>query len=76
MLPDAELRKALTAIGGQRGDLPKARRLYLTEVEADVEGDVRFPTFDEGGWREVRRESCPAGEGDDFPFVFRVLERG
>jgi dihydrofolate reductase len=55
--------------------LPKARRLYLTEVEAEVEGDAMFPPFDEAKWREVRREPYPAGEGDDFPFAFRVLER-
>ena len=55
--------------------LPKARRMYLTEVEADVPGDVCFPPFDEAGWREVSREAHPAGEGDDHPFVFRVLER-
>jgi dihydrofolate reductase len=55
--------------------LPRARRLYLTEVAAEPEGDVRFPDIDEAAWREVRRESHPAGEGDDFPFTFRVLER-
>ncbi len=55
--------------------LPKARRLYLTEVEAEVEGDVVLKPFDETPWREVRREAHPAGEGDDHPFVFRVLER-
>jgi dihydrofolate reductase len=55
--------------------LPKARRLYLTEVEAQIEGDVRFPDFDEGDWREVRCEPHPAGEGDEHPFTFRVLER-
>jgi dihydrofolate reductase len=55
--------------------LPKARRLYLTEVEAEVEGDAAFPPFDEAGWREVRREPHPAGEGDDYPWTFRVLER-
>jgi len=54
---------------------PKASRLYLTEVDADVEGDVIFPAFDETRWTEVSRESHPAGEGDDHPFVFRVLER-
>lgn len=66
------------AIGGEAVfalALPKARRLYLTEVEVEVEGDARFPPFDEGAWREVRREARPAGEGDDHPFVFRVLER-
>ncbi len=55
--------------------LPKARRLYLTEVEAEVDGDVHLPPLDESVWREVRGEAHPAGEGDDFPFVFRVLER-
>jgi dihydrofolate reductase len=55
--------------------LPKAKRLYLTEVEADVEGDAAFPPFDETMWREVRRETHPAGEGDDYAFTFRMLER-
>ncbi len=55
--------------------LPKAKRLYLTEVDAEVEGDVTFPDFDEAAWIEVRREEHPAGDGDDHAFVFRVLER-
>jgi dihydrofolate reductase len=55
--------------------LPKARRIYLTEVDAEPEGDVHFPAFDESGWREVRRQAYPAGDGDEHPFVFRVLER-
>jgi dihydrofolate reductase len=55
--------------------LPKAKRLYLTEVAAQVEGDVTFPDFDEAAWSEVRRAAYPAGEGDDHAFTFRVLER-
>jgi dihydrofolate reductase len=54
---------------------PKARRLYITEVQAEVEGDVVLPAFDESLWREVRREDHPAGPEDEHPFVFRVLER-
>lgn len=54
---------------------PKARRLYITEVQAEVEGDVMFPVFDESAWREVSREAHPAGPEDQYPFVFRVLER-
>ena len=54
---------------------PKARRLYLTEVEGDPEGDVMLPDFDLTGWTEVRRERHEAGPEDDFPFTFRVLER-
>ncbi|MDG2529654.1 dihydrofolate reductase [Caulobacter endophyticus] len=55
--------------------MPRAKRIYVTEVQAEVQGDVHFPAFDENAWTEVRREEHPAGEGDDFPFVFRVLER-
>jgi dihydrofolate reductase len=54
---------------------PKARRLYITEVQADIEGDVSLPLFDEKDWRELRREAYPAGPYDDYPFIFRVLER-
>ena len=55
--------------------LPKARRIYLTEVDAEVEGDVLFPPFDEADWIETKREFHPAGEKDDYDFTFRVLER-
>jgi dihydrofolate reductase len=55
--------------------LPKAKRLYITEVDAQVEGDVTFPDFDEAAWTQVRHEVHPAGEGDDHAFTFRVLER-
>jgi dihydrofolate reductase len=55
--------------------LPKAGRLYLTEVEAEVPGDVVLSPIDESRWREVSRESHPAGERDEYPFTIRVLER-
>jgi dihydrofolate reductase len=55
--------------------LRRAERLYLTEVEAEVDGDVRLAPFDESRWREVRREAHPASEQDQYPFTFRVLER-
>ena len=67
----------VSVIGGQQVfelALPKARRLYLSEVDAEPEGDAWF-RFDEPAWREVRREAHPAGEADDHAFVFRVLER-
>ena len=55
--------------------LPKARRLYLTEVEAEVDGDVFFPPFDEEAWTEVSREAVPADERNEYATIFRVLER-
>lgn len=55
--------------------LRKAQRLYLTDVEADIEGDTALSPLDESRWREVRREAYPASEKDEYPFTFRVLER-
>ncbi len=55
--------------------LPKARRLYLTEVDVDAEGDILFPSFPESEWKEIRRERHEAGEDDEHAFVFRLLER-
>ena len=55
--------------------LPKARRLYITQVDAEPEGDVYFPALDESQWTEVARQLYPAGPDDDHPFVFRTLER-
>lgn len=55
--------------------LPKARRLYLTDVDADIEGDVVLSPIDESRWTEVRAERHEAGEHDEYPFTIRVLER-
>jgi dihydrofolate reductase len=53
----------------------RARRIYLTEVEGEPEGDVVMAPLDQTGWREARREPVAAGPDDEFPTVFRVLER-
>ena len=55
--------------------LPKARRLYLTEVDAEVAGDVVLAPIDETRWREVRSERHEAGPDDEYAFTVRVLER-
>lgn len=55
--------------------LERARRLHLTEVDADVAGDVVLAPIDESRWREAHREHHQAADGDDFAFTYRVLER-
>jgi dihydrofolate reductase len=55
--------------------LPRAHRIELTEVLADVEGDTFMPDpRSSGDWREVAREEH-AGEGETLPFSFVTLER-
>lgn len=54
--------------------LPCAQRIYLTRVEAEVEGDTWLPPLDEG-WIEVSRQEHPADERHPFDFAICVLER-
>ena len=55
--------------------LPRASRLYLTLVEADVEGDTRMPAFDGRGWCEIASESFTADEGHAYAYRCSVHER-
>jgi len=55
--------------------LAKAGRLYLTDIDAEVEGDTHLSPIDESRWTEVSAKAYPAGGGDDYPFTIRVLER-
>src|SRR5690606_3178604 len=36
--------------------LPRAYRLYLTRVHAEIPGDTLFPAVDWASWREIERE--------------------
>lgn len=53
--------------------LPLADRLQLTEIEADFEGDTRFPPFDRRQWCETARERGRAEA--DFGYDFVTYER-
>ena len=55
--------------------LPKAGRIYLTDIDAEVEGDVVLPPLDESRWTEVRSERHEASDVDEYAFTVRVLER-
>lgn len=55
--------------------LPKAARIYLTEVDAEVPGDTRFPGLDPAAWREIAAEEGQPEAGDTCGYRFRLLER-
>jgi len=53
--------------------LPRANRIELTEIHAEVEGDTLMPPLGEG-WRETFREEH-AAEGGRPAFAFVTLKR-
>lgn len=55
--------------------LPWADRMYLTEVDADYEGDTRFPTWDRTSWTLIEQEHHANGKDFPYPFSFLTYER-
>lgn len=55
--------------------LPVATRLYVTMVDAEVEGDRFFPEIDFQQWREVRSESFSADTANRYAFSIVVFDR-
>ncbi|MDQ2913430.1 MAG: dihydrofolate reductase [Chloroflexota bacterium] len=55
--------------------LPRADRIYMTEVDTDATGDTYFPRLDSKEWREVSRTPHPADSRHPFAFSFVTLER-
>lgn len=51
--------------------LPRADRLYLTEIARNFDGDVKLPALDPTRWRETAREPgrLEGPGGFDFAFV-------
>ena len=55
--------------------LPLAKRIYLTEVDADYEGDTYFPQWDRSEWNLIEKDTFLRGEKFDKPFAFLTYEK-
>ena len=70
--------KEVMVIGGgqiYKQAMPIADKLYLTRVDAVLEGDTSFPRVDTAIWKMVSEESFPADEKHAYPYHFQVWER-
>ncbi len=68
----------LMVIGGAelyRECLPAAEVLHLTEVDADVPGDARFPDWRREEWQELAHEAHPPDERHAYGYRFVTLRR-
>jgi dihydrofolate reductase len=55
--------------------LPRAERIYLTDVHAQVQGDTVFPDFSEDEWSVVDQEHHVSDDRNAFDYSFRILDR-
>lgn len=65
-------------VGGARlyeQALSTADRVYLTLIDADIDGDTFFPPIDPGSWIEVSSESHEPDDKHPYAYRFATLER-
>jgi len=55
--------------------LPHATRLYLTEIDAIIDGDTYFPEFSRKQWKEVSRSHHDKDARHIYTFDFVVYEK-
>lgn len=55
--------------------LARADELELTEIDAEVDGDARFPDWPRDAFTEVRRETRRAMPPDELGFAFVTYRR-
>jgi dihydrofolate reductase len=56
--------------------LPRADKLYLTQVHASISGgDTWFPEWHKNEWLEISREDYLADEKNDYAYSFIVYEK-
>jgi dihydrofolate reductase len=55
--------------------MPYWDKLFLTEVELDVQGDTFFPPLTEEEWRLVSAERHEADDQNEHAYTFKVFER-
>jgi dihydrofolate reductase len=77
-LQQANNMEEVMVIGGMslyKQTLPIADRLYMTVVDANVEGDAWFPDFDMNDWNQLESHHHTADEKNAFSCDFTVLQR-
>lgn len=55
--------------------LSQVRRMYLTIIDEDFEGDVLFPVFNSQEWKEVEHRAFIPDEKNKYSYTFVTLER-
>ncbi len=77
-LADASKEEEVFIIGGseiyQLG-MPYTKRMYLTEIQADLPGDTFFPAVDPSEWKETSRLHHSADDRHAYSFDFVIYDR-
>ena len=55
--------------------MPYVKKMYVTEIDKDFEGDTFFPRINENIWKEISRESGKEELNNNLKYEYVVYER-
>ena len=55
--------------------MPYIKKMYVTEIDNEFEGDTFFPKINLDVWKETSREKCTTNEENRYNYDFVVYER-
>ena len=55
--------------------MPYAKKMYITEIDKDFDGDVYFPEISLNEWKVTEREEGPEDNENDFEYEYVTYER-
>lgn len=55
--------------------LPYTKKIYVTEINQDFEGDAFFPKINLEDWKEIKREKGIRNEKNDLDYEYVTYER-
>ena len=74
---DADAKEAYIIGGGEiyKQTLPITRRIYLTRVFTEIEGDTWYPEFNRNEWQLLSELPFKADEKHKYDYSFQIWER-
>ena len=55
--------------------MPYAKKMYITEIDKEFDGDVYFPEINKEEWKVINREEGPEDNENDFVYEYVTYER-
>lgn len=55
--------------------LPLSDKLYITEIDCNIDGDAFFPAFNKSDWNLVSEDKHSKDEKNKFDYNFKIYER-
>ncbi len=77
LIKEMDVKEPMVIGGGEiyRLAFEKARRIYITRVEASPEGDTSFPAIDPAKWKLVSQKNHEADDKHAYNYSFQIWDR-